>query len=229
MNPSTIIARARKGIVDTNNYPDSDWILDFNFVYQDLISEIITELDEDYFFNIAKAPTVIWQEEYVIKEVWSTTKYKVNEINKVAVKFSSSDTQYTPCTRVNPNDLEHDTDWYKVNQPKTNPFYYVQDNSVWIYPVATENVTDGLKINVIYQPNDLTISSAESEILITPRFHHVIVSGIRPYIYQSRGKVLEETDAINKYEVAKKNMITKMKNRNQWVIEVTYPNLTNYT
>jgi len=116
---------------------------------------------------------------------------------------------------VNPNDLEHDTDWYKVNQPKTNPFYYVQDNSVWIYPVATENVTDGLKINVIYQPNDLTISSAESEILITPRFHHVIVSGIRPYIYQSRGKVLEETDAINKYEVAKKNMITKMKNRNQ--------------
>jgi hypothetical protein len=80
MTPSQIIARARKWIADTTNYPDADGILDFNFVYQDLISEIITELDEDYFFDIAKTATVVWQEEYLIKQVGTPTSYKVNQI-----------------------------------------------------------------------------------------------------------------------------------------------------
>lgn len=229
MTPSTIIAQARtKTWVDSVNYPDAQGIIDFNFVYQDIISDIISEIDEDYFWNIIKTDSVINQEEYTIKRIASSDPF-INEVNKVFVKYSSSDTYYTQATRVNPTTLDRDTDWYKLNQPKTSPIYYVQDNSVMIYPAPTEVVTNWIKMNIIYQPADLTISSTEADIVIPPRFHKNIIEWIVPYIYSYRWKLAESTNYMQIYDKKKKEMIGQMKNRNQGIIQIISPNLNQYT
>jgi len=231
MTPDQLITQARNATwMDTINYPDTQGIIDFNFVYQDIIADIITGIDEDYFFNIAKGDTVANQEEYNITEIWtSPDNVRINEINKVFIKYADSDTYYTEATRVNPTTLTNDTDWYKVNQPKTAPIFYIQDNSIFVYPAPNVIVTEWLKIHVIYQPQDLTISSTEANILIPPRFHRTIVSWIIPFIYAYKSDNNGFITYSQIFDKEKKDMIAQMKNRNQSVIQIKAPNLNQYT
>ena len=225
--PSTLIAQARlKTGVDSTNYTDAQGIVDFNFVYQDLIADIITEIDEDYFWNIVKATTVAGQEEYTINVVGSV---KLNQVNKLFVKYSSNDTYYVQARKVNPNALDKDMDWYKDHQSKLDPIFMVQDNSVFLYPAPTEAIANGLKMNCIFQPADLTISSVEADIALPVRFHRYIMEGIIPFIYSYRGKMAESVSAMQVFDKKKREMISQMKNRNQSIIQVTSPDLNQYT
>ena len=183
MTPSQIIAEARKlTATDSANYTDAQGIIDFNIVYQDVISDVISELDEDYFWNQIKADTVANQNEYTIDDTETSPNFRINHVNKVAIKYGANDS-YTDATRINPNDMERDEDFYETNQPKTSPIYYVADNSVFVFPKPTDAVTEGLKLTVILQPNDLTTSSAETDVAVQPRFHKVIIAGMRARIF----------------------------------------------
>lgn len=229
MTPSEIIARARTlSGTDSTNYTDAQGIKDFNAVYQDLISDIITEIDEDYFWDKIVTDSVASQNEYVIDDTQTSPNYRINQVNKVSVKYSDTDAYYTKATRVNPNDFENDEDWYKTNQPKTNPVYYVADDSVFIFPQPDANVTAGIKMNVILQPVDLTINSTEADVVIAPRFHKVISDGIRRFIYAGRQMLAEEQSALALYDKSKREMIGQMKNRDQGVVQVVTGDLSNY-
>jgi len=70
MNSAQIIAKARRQChTNATSYTDSDGIIDLNDVYQDIIWDIVTYVDEDYFWDRANVTTAIWQEEYLIKEI----------------------------------------------------------------------------------------------------------------------------------------------------------------
>ena len=208
MTPAQIIAKARlQAYVDSTMYPDAQALLDLNFVYQDIISEIITRVDEDYFWNIGKAPTVIWQEEYTITEIWETPdNFKINQINKVFIKYTE-DWWYTKATRVNPASLEFDSDWYKSNQCVLNPFFYIQDKSVFLFPAPTKVIADWLKIHTILQPQDLSLAGTEDSIKIDQRFHRYLIDWMLPLIYQSRWMINEATNFNNLYEISKTRLI----------------------
>lgn len=52
MTPAQIIAKARSYTgTDSANYPDATAIVDFNESYQDFCSDVVTELDENYFWD----------------------------------------------------------------------------------------------------------------------------------------------------------------------------------
>ena len=80
----------------------------------------------------------------------------------------------------------------------------------------------------ILQPNDLTTSSTESDVVIAPRFHRVISDGIRRLIYASRQMLNEEASALALYDKSRKDMINQMKNRDQGVVQVVTGDLSNY-
>lgn len=229
MDASTIIAKARKQTwTDATNYTTANAVEDLNFVYQDIISDIQTEVDEDYFWDEIKADWAQNQSEYSIIEIWTgATAKKITKVNAVSIKYSS-DWQYVPAKYINPQSLTKDKEWYKTNQPTTDPFYYISDDSFFVYPAPTSAVTDWLKLEVLYTPLDLTSTSTEDDIKISPRFHKVIIAGMRALVFEARMLINEATDAQNKYEVAKTNMIAQLKGRNQWIVQVQDPNLNSY-
>ena len=222
MTTAQIIAMARSQTgTDTSNYPDALAIQHLNFVYQDITSSIITDIDEDYYFDIAKWDTVVNQEEYTIDSiVRNSASKKINEINNVYIKYWTDDTYYTKATRVNPTQLPYDMDYYKVSQSKYDPIFFIQDKSVFIYPAPDVEVTDWLKLNVIYQPWDLTTSSTETDIEISFRFHKVIVAGLLPYIYAYRQQMDVEQVKQALYQQMKREMIAQIKNRNQTTVQI---------
>lgn len=230
MNVSNIIAQGRIWLVDSTQYTDDEAIVHFNLVYSDVISDIITKVDEDYYWDKVTDSLVQWQTEYRIEEiVVSPTNYKINEINKVFVKYNSSATYHTKARRINPASLEFDFDWYATNQSTSDPIYYVQDNSVFIAPAPTANVTWWIKIEVIYQPPELAKTDSEASILIPRRFHRVLIAWMKIHASESRWiQFLWATQTFQAlYDKEKMDMITQLRARNQDIIQVQEPNLTN--
>jgi len=230
MNAQAIIDRAlRLTHTNSTDYTSTQSVEDLNLVYQEVVDTIVNEVDEDYFWDIAESNTVVWQSEYLAETIWiAPDDLDIKKVNKVYIKYSASDTYYTKANFLNPWSLDKDTDWYKDNHSKSNPFFYIQDTSLFIYPAPTEAVTNWLKLYVIHTPADLTATSTESEIEIPYQFHKVIATGMKQYIYASQWKINEKNDAINEFEIEKERMVFNIQERyNQpWI--TLMPNLTIY-
>lgn len=94
--------------------------------------------------------------------------------------------EYYKSANVSTSNYDMDENRYRNNQPAYQPLYKIADNSIWIYPVATENVTNGLKMTTVRDQVDLTMLSTESDIKIPRQYHNFIAFGIVPRIYQRR-------------------------------------------
>jgi len=230
MTTAEIIAKARR-LAHTNStsYWDADAIIDLNNVYQDIIWDIVTYVDEDYFWDTGIVTSVLNQYEYLIADMWiNPNAQKILQINKVFIKYKDTDTYYTKAIRVTPTTLTKDIQWYADNQSKVNPFYYIQDDSVFIFPKPDVSVINWIKIFAIVEPLALTTISAEADIILAIRFHDLIATWMKQYIYGQFKQINEKNDAINEYNTKKKLMIKQMRSRDQWEIAITAPILSQY-
>jgi len=230
MNTAQIIAKARRQAhTNATSYTDADAIIDLNDVYQDIIWDIVTYIDEDYFWDKSTVTPPIWQSEYPILEIWVwANAKKILQVNKVFIKYSATDAYYTKVTRVNPTQLTKDTQYYADNQNPANPFYYIEDDSLFIFPTPTQTVTNWLEIFVITEPPALDINSLEADIILPKRFHDLIAIWLKQYIFGQFKQLNEKNDAYNEYISKKKLMLKQMRNRDQWEISITTPNLLNF-
>lgn len=214
---------------NTLDYNDTQAMEDVNLVYQELVDAIENEVDEYFFWDIWLTSTVVDQSEYVVEKLGvSPDDLDIRKINKFLIKYSSSDTFYTLARFLNPQSLTHDTEWYKVNQPASDPFWYIQDNSIFIYPAPSSVVTDWIKLECVHAPADLTITSTEADIEIPVQFHKVISTGLKNYIYQSQGKLNEQQVAIQDFDNEKEKMVSYLKERYDEAVESVMPDLTIY-
>lgn len=139
MKPSEIIASARRQFgVDSGNYPDATAVIDLNLVYDDFNADIVSETNEDWFWNSIVTDSVVGQSEYRIEE--AGTDDKISTVDEVFVKYGSSD-QYQKARRIHPSELTKDRSYYESSQSVLDPIYFVQDQSVFVFPVADEAVT----------------------------------------------------------------------------------------
>jgi len=121
---------------------------------------------------------------------------------------------------VNVANLEYWLDYYETNQPKEKPFFYLNWNDISIYPKPTEDNTWWLKIEVIYQPLDLSITDIEDSIEIPKRFHRTIVSWILPYVYAYKQQPQLEQMKLQEYQLAKQKFLKQLKNRNLDTVDI---------
>jgi hypothetical protein len=85
MTIAEIIARARRlCYVSSAQYPDATAIEDINIVYKDLTNTITNEVNENFFFDIIKADTIIGQNEYTLDD--PTNSIYVNKIKSLYYK-----------------------------------------------------------------------------------------------------------------------------------------------
>jgi len=214
--PSEIIAKARRQTHSNSvSYTDSDAILDLNNRRQTIIWRIQTEVDEWHFWTWVTDTTTSWVSEYNISSMSSWLK--INQVDKVAIKFFSTDTKYTPLTRVDFNTL--DLDWPSYSDWAWLPFYFVKDNSVFIAPTPSETVATGFKAYIVYQPADVTTASTEDDMKIAPRFHQYIVDGMSADYWYANWNENKWQFYENLFDKWVTSMISAMKNRAQQPVE----------
>lgn len=215
MNAQQIIDRALR-LTHTNlkDYAIEQSVEDLNLVYQDMVDEIVVNTKGDYFWDVGRSDTVVFQSEYVAEKLGiSPDDLDIKKINDVFVKYDTSDTYKTKLRFQNPSTLENHPDYYKVNQSKRDPFFYIQDTSIFIYPAPDIAIADGLEIFVDHKPAELVQSSGESDIEIPSQFHKVIADGLKIYIYQSQRKTNEAQAAQVEFDRGVDKMVSFMKQR----------------
>lgn len=223
MNAQAIINRVRRlCYVNDRQYTDAQAIEDLNIINNDILSDVNQELNEDYFYQIFKTDTVLGNSEYSLD-------ISVKKIKTLWIKYTSSQEHYTNVREQNINDLEYDLDYYKEGQPKSDPFFYIADNSLFIFPVVEEEVAEGMKMKANIRQYNLTTASAEADLLLSKEYHHIIVEGMKQYVYASRWLIQEKNEAIGSYIEKKDEMIGQLTDRTTSPTVGLLPNLDYYS
>lgn len=222
MNVQEIINRTRR-LTYTNaiQYPDTTAMEDFNIIYKQVCNSLTQEVNEDYFWDIFTTNSVIWQNEYRL----SSDMFK---LKSVSVKYKI-DWEYIPAFTQETTQLTNDRDYYKTNQNTSNPFYTIDDNSIFIFPTPTEVVVDWVKIEAIIKPSSLVIWATEDNILLPSEYHYIISEWMKQFAYQAKWKLEEKNDAINEYKIKMRDMIFELNDRNNSPTTRLLPNLDYYS
>ena len=215
MNWTQIYNRAlRQTHTDSDDYTTSDADVDLDLRFQELVDEIVSVTKWDYYWDKWETDTVIDQSEYVAEKLGiSPNDLDMKKINKVFIKYDASDEFPTQAKYQNPWVLTEHTDYYKTNQSKANPFFYIQDNSIFLYPAPDAVVENWVELFVIHKPADITTSSAENDIELPTQFHKLLSDWLRIDIYLSQWLENEAQAAQTKYDSWIKDMVAFMKAR----------------
>lgn len=222
MNWTQIYNRAlRQTHTNTADYLTTIADIDLDLRYQELVDEIVSVTKWDYFWDKWVTDTVIWQSEYVAEKLGiAPDDLDIKKINKVFIKYTSTQTEFTRVVYQNPWVLSEHPDYYATQQANSIPFFYIQDNSIFIFPAPTEAVTWGLELFVIHKPKEITTSSTEDDIEIPTQFHKLISDGLRIDIFLGQGKEIDAQNAQVRYNNGIKDMVAVMKQRyNQPIIK----------
>jgi len=237
MTPAEIIAKA---LLDTDTHssnfdPDTVGIEALNIVYDEVNNFIVENVKEDYFWDKFLVSTVDLQSEYNISSAtltWDSTpdtEVNIKKVNKVFVKFDSTQTYFTPLKYIAPDTLEKDFDEYAATQSKTDPFFFVQDRSIFIFPYASPAVTSWLKMNAIYSPPKVLIDSPESWFSIQKDKHYIISIGIEEHIYKSQWKANEAINSRRRFDMQLTKLWAFLKSRVNTAKSKTMWDLSDYS
>lgn len=224
MDVSNVYTLARTlSYTDSTQMPDATLQVFANLAYHDLENTIVSQVNEDFFYNEWFTNTVAWQREYVLPIKSGATAW-LKKLLSVSMYKTASDTSYIKLDENRLTNLEYDVNKYSTEQQ----FYYIADNSVFIYPTPSESVTNGLKLYWVCNLWDIATSGSETSIEIPIEYHDLIALGMLQYIYQSRGMLNEATMALNLYNTKKQQMVWELTDRNAWPHLSELPNLSIY-
>jgi hypothetical protein len=168
-------------------------------------SGIVTAVGEDFRWQQWTTNSVVGQSEYPMLEV-ATDRAGTKKIESVYVAYdntlyaNTSKLEYTKCTLVTRTSLEREWEWYEANQPANKPLYIIADNSIFIAPLPTVAITNGIKLTGIRKIVDYTSDTDETGMGITSEYSSVLVQGLIPYIYRFQGKINEANAETAEYE-----------------------------
>jgi hypothetical protein len=211
MNLSEIFTLSRLNTgTDTSNMSDATLLSISNITYRDLINKITSKVDEDFFYQEWTAPTVIGQSEYTFP-VRTSVVAGLKKLEQVSVKYKATDVDFTPLRPWTVTNLDKDKNWYKTNQPESDPFYIVYDKSVSIFPVTTE--VQSFILYGVSDPKELVLAETEVNIVIPLDYHHLMVLGNEYRIYKALRMTNEKNDALNEYNMKIAEMVAELSDR----------------
>ena len=231
MNWLDIYNRAlRQTHTDSDDYTPTEANLDLDLRFQELVDEIVSVTKGDYYWDRGLTSTVVNQSEYVAEKLGlAPNDLDIKKINKVFIKYNDSQEFLTRVRYQNPWALDKHPDYYKTHQSKIDPFFYIQDNSIFIYPAPDAAIANWLELYVIHKPKAITTDSTEDEIELPTQFHKLLSDWLRIDIYLSKGLENEANAAQARYNAWIRNMISIMKERYNNPIKKTFKNnLINY-
>jgi len=221
----------RKAHISAGDYPTAVADEDIDIIYQELVDLIVNVSKWDYFWDSWIANTITGQSEYSADKLGiSPNDLDIKKINKVFFKYDANDEYFTQVKYQNPWTLEKHPDYYKTNQPKNQPFFYVQDKSIFIYPAPDVDVANWLELYVIHKPAAITTATIEEDIELNTQFHYLLSFWLALSALQDARRTWEPlyAEIKNEFELWKRDMVNFIKERYNQPKERTLSWLNNF-
>lgn len=212
--------------VESNQMDDDELITYLNLAYHDIENTIVTNVNEDFFYQQWKTNMVDNQSEYTF-EPSSATALWFKKILQVEVKRTTDQEYYDKLEHENIQLFDSARDVLQASQAPW--FYDLKDSSIFLYPTPDENVVDWLRVSWVINLIDLNDTDT-AETFIFPdhsdlrQFIPMLAMGAKPYVYQARGLIDLKNDAKSEYAYAKKEMVKQLSNRDSAPMEQDLPN-----
>jgi len=183
--------REQTGVTVTN-ITDTQLYRYINISYHEIENAIVTNLNENFFWNEIIFSLVANQEEYTNDTAIVGNTSGTNKILSVSVDYNWNG-DFVDCTYTSTDNLENKRNWASSQYP----MFTIVDNSVLIFPKPINAVTGGGKMRVVQNLIDLTSGTTEANIFngkIHANHHYFIALGAFEHIYRQRQL---ENDAVN--------------------------------
>jgi len=215
MTPSEIVQYARtlsKCRVD--ELPDSDLFSYLNIEYRRLWQDVAW-IDKNYKLRVRNTNLVSWVSSYALLLPFQAPTQATGQIKieSVFVTYDLSQKYPYRAKLLDWDNLNRAPEWYADNQPKSEPFYIVTDNSIQIFPTPDNSIPNGLQMYSNQRPYDLDATMTEADILIEREYHDIMWKSIIPYVYEHRQQDERVWYYQQKYEVDKQKMLRQLKKR----------------
>lgn len=228
MDVSDIISLARTLThSNSNQVSDAQLLTYVNIIYNKMSNKIISEVDEDYFWDEFITNLVADQNEYSLKEATALASW-MKKVTRVECKWLDTDTYKSLVAADTVSNYNTSTGKLGVNLSAWDAFYDVKDGSIFLYPTPTANITEWLKVQAVITLPDLLTTDTSSSVF--PRsselreYHYLLSVWAKQFIYASQGKTNEKNDSINEFNIAVESMIQTLQNRSTTPVIADLPN-----
>lgn len=226
------IDRAMRWEVDSTQYLPATAIEDANIVIHQIEDYITSAIWEGFFWDILTVTTTaIWQSEYRIPVISTGLFNWTPKVESISVKYTAS-WDFTKARCVDRETLDYDLAYYETSQSPWVPFFFVADDSVFIYPAPLEAVTWWIKFYGIKSLADVVATTTEADLFggkIPFKYYYLISDWMMQYIYKNRGKEVEATNARREFEQELlPKLVERLWNRKVWISVRWTPNLNIY-
>lgn len=196
---------------------DAQALVYLNIVYHDLENTIVTDVNEDFFWDKLTTDLVAWQNEYVLPIASATVNW-VRKISSASIKWTNDYTEYVKLNADSTNNSAYTIDQLRDNTDIWNWFYELREWSVFIYPKPESEIVWWLQLNTILALKDLTGTDTETEIFPNQstlrQFHHILAIWMKQYIYSQQREFWEKDNAVQEYEALKMKTVNYLQDRN---------------
>lgn len=238
MTVADILLQAREmwGALQTNPITDAMLLKWLQEPYHELENAIVTEVNEDYFFDILRTNLIADQNEYTLQPSTAVST-GVKKIISVEVKRNTNDSYRSLPPMQKDYDQDAALDQLEV-ETQLPGFYDIKDSSIFLYPKPTatimwgSTITNGLQMQAIVNMIDLTLAGVEADIYPwhteLRQYHHLLPIWLahKIYIYKKMWTEAREVRAL--FLEQKQIMIDNLSDRDIGPIEVQRPDLSYY-
>lgn len=224
------LERARKE-TNTSIYQVSDVeLLDFlNRRRNEIVNELITKVNEDFFFEIFTTDLVAGQNEYSLQKCLPDQE-GMKKIISLEIKTEDG-RPYMLIPKRGMNSLGLSLD--ELNSMSENQsFFDIKDSSIFLYPAPKESVQNGIRGQAITSVRDLKLTDDEEAIFPGHSdlrdFYELIYIWAKVDCRDLKQDFDKKNLAMNDYELLKKKMLTYLSDRYNAPAEFSAPTLDYY-
>lgn len=131
---------------DTNQFPNSDRVIDLNYWYNKVASMILDSADEVDFDDSNNTNYPIWQANTVADQQDYDFPSGLIKVKRVEVSYDGTNYVKAEPFDINETGLPTDTTSIANHFSENTPFYDTMAGAMFLYPIPDSSVTNGLKI-----------------------------------------------------------------------------------
>ncbi len=224
---STIINMARNECWATYLVVSNSQATDFmNRTYENIYNTIVNDVNQKYFWDTWTADINWWQNEYALQKQDASNDWQY-KIQSISIDYGN---WYQKAKYCDPDWLTYDSSYYETNQDTNNPFFYIANWSIFIFPKPTQGVSNWLKLTWIKLFQKLSEDAKYSD---TFNWYSelqlkasLIVVWMKQFIYGAMQKFNEKNDAKIDYQQWLQGLIKDLSQRFDWSTYETTPDLS---